>query len=275
MRTVTREPTERIDCPHCAGVVRYYAYSDAGALSPHFYCDRCSNVVWRARDHAFLRGREAPTPGLLRKIASDLPVCPCGGRFRPGTNPKCPHCERELAHQRTPEDRLFDAYVIQLEGAALFLDDDPPATSADAPPIDPETGAVRTDEVTITSTLTLDEVRAWPAFESSSVRNERDGWADAVLRRQLIGGAPFDVWLMFQHGRIASVSLAHADPRFGTSWDDWTEEKQKELQRWHDDWLRDVAGVHRESYRWGRIGSWYDSKGGFSSIGLHYGPPRK
>lgn len=90
--------------------------------SPHFYCTRCSNVIVRRRDQERLR-REGPSEELLQQIAAELPMCPCGGRFAPGSNPKCPVCGGAFADQREPLIRLSELSMIVVCGACVFGDD--------------------------------------------------------------------------------------------------------------------------------------------------------
>ncbi|MCM3876034.1 MAG: hypothetical protein NEA02_06390 [Thermoanaerobaculia bacterium] len=104
-------------------MVRYYYFSGMGDVSPHFYCDSCSNVFFRQSDRDRIRERQ-PSAELLEAIAQTLPGCPCGGRFVPGANPKCPHCHREIPHRADPVSRLDDPYAILLEGALMVTDDE-------------------------------------------------------------------------------------------------------------------------------------------------------
>jgi len=114
-----RQPCKSINCPSCGEAIKFYHYSGMGGLAPHFYCDTCSNVLFREKDRLKLRQNE-PSEELLNEIAKDLPKCICGGQFRAGANTKCPHCRKEVPHQGNPVQRLTDPYVIQLEGAYLL-----------------------------------------------------------------------------------------------------------------------------------------------------------
>lgn len=90
-------------------------------VAPHFYCDRCSNVLFRESDRDLLAAREdPPTRELLLTITRTLPGCPCGGHFTPGANPKCPECKRGIPHQDDMVRRLSDPLAILVEGA-LFV----------------------------------------------------------------------------------------------------------------------------------------------------------
>ena len=116
---INREPCKSINCPHCKGVVEFYHYSGMGDLVPHFYCNTCSNILFREEDHHKIRNREI-TVALLNELSEKLPACPCGGQFSPEASPKCPHCKRDIKHQETPLKRLTDPYAIQIKGASLL-----------------------------------------------------------------------------------------------------------------------------------------------------------
>ena len=90
---------------------------------PHFYCDRCSNAIQREADKKLIWDEQSSE--LLARIAASLPACPCGGRFIPGANPKCPKCRAEFKHQDEPVRRLVDPHVILVDGAAFFGDREP------------------------------------------------------------------------------------------------------------------------------------------------------
>ncbi len=83
---------------------------------PHFYCEKCSNVIWRASDREFAYTSKA-SEELANQIASNLPKCDCGGSFKPGANPKCPSCGYEFKHNSSITERLSDPNVILLQGA--------------------------------------------------------------------------------------------------------------------------------------------------------------
>lgn len=111
-------------CPTCAHVVWAWQSSGMSDCWPHFYCDQCSNAIQRDADKAV--AWEEQTLEIVQRIASTLPDCPCGGRFRPGTNPKCPACGQEFTHQNGVVERLTDPHVILIHEACLFGDSRPP-----------------------------------------------------------------------------------------------------------------------------------------------------
>src|SRR4051794_15671716 len=108
-------------CPKCAKLTPAWRSSGMSDACPHFYCDRCSNVILREADreltHNVERNRE-----LVDRIAETLPQCACGGRFRPGANPKCRHCGSECPNGWDVVERLGDPNMIVVDGACVFSD---------------------------------------------------------------------------------------------------------------------------------------------------------
>jgi hypothetical protein len=128
MKTVTYKTTLQwvgtMQCPTCGKKSRAWRSSGMSMCFPHFYCDRCSNVIQRKKDQALVW--DAGSQELLDQIVADLPHCPCGGRFTPGANPKCLHCGVELPHQSDPVTRLHDPHMIAMDGSCVFTDDGEP-----------------------------------------------------------------------------------------------------------------------------------------------------
>ncbi len=111
-------------CPKCRKVTRAWQSSGMSECFPHFFCNRCSNVIHRREDLALVW--EGKSQELLDQIAGTLPDCPCGGRFTPGANPKCVHCGADFPHQDDPVERLHDGRMIAVGGACVFTDDREP-----------------------------------------------------------------------------------------------------------------------------------------------------
>jgi hypothetical protein len=107
-------------CPRCGKLTPAWRSSGMSQSFPHFYCDRCSNVIHRDADQQLVW--EKATQELLDKVAAALPECLCGGRFRPGANPKCQHCGAEMPHQADAVQRLHDPHMIVVDGACVFSD---------------------------------------------------------------------------------------------------------------------------------------------------------
>jgi hypothetical protein len=81
------------------------------------------------------------------------------------------------------------------------------------------------------------------------------------------------VWsLWFEGSVLKRVSICCGDAKFGSSWEEWSETKELDRKRLHDEVLASVLGPNwrEERYSWGKIYSDYDPKGGFSSIEVTY-----
>jgi hypothetical protein len=81
---------------------------------------------------------------------------------------------------------------------------------------------------------------------------------------------PAVMTLFFFDQQLESVSITASDDRFGASWHQWSEEKELERKRFHDQWLTDTIGTANRESPWGEISSNYDAKSGFSSIHVQY-----
>lgn len=112
-----------MQCPECGHSTPAWRSSGMSDCFPHFYCDRCSNVIHRTCDQDLVW--ESKTPELLDRIAATLPNCPCGGRFGPDNNPKCAHCNAQFKHKKDAVTRLHDRHMIAVDGACVFTHNEP------------------------------------------------------------------------------------------------------------------------------------------------------
>ena len=113
-----------MQCPACSKTTDAWQSSGMSLCFPHFYCDRCSNVIHRVKDQRLVY--DGGSQELLDRISADLPDCSCGGRFRPGENPKCGHCGAAFPHRGDALQRLGDPHMIVLDGACAFSDEKDP-----------------------------------------------------------------------------------------------------------------------------------------------------
>jgi len=109
------------ECPNCKTIIYAWKSSGMSESCPHFYCNSCSNALVRDSDKDLLYERGA-SKELLDEIIPTLPRCDCGGKFEPGTNPKCPNCNFEFRHQDDAILRLSDPHVMLINGAVLYRD---------------------------------------------------------------------------------------------------------------------------------------------------------
>ena len=128
MKTVTYDTNLQwvgtMQCPKCHRITRAWQSSGMSECFPHFFCNKCSNVIHRREDQVLVW--EGKSQELLDQIADTLPDCPCGGRFTPGANPKCVHCGADFPHQNDLVTRLHDGRMIAVDGACVFTDDSEP-----------------------------------------------------------------------------------------------------------------------------------------------------
>jgi transposase-like protein len=113
-----RPHTHFRDCPSCRTSIEYWWTSGLSECFPHFYCNKCSNVIWRSQDRQLVSEKGA-SEETLKEVLGGLPLCSCGGSFSANANPKCPSCGSEFKHQQTGVQRLTDPHVILLQGATF------------------------------------------------------------------------------------------------------------------------------------------------------------
>ena len=83
-------------------------------------------------------------------------------------------------------------------------------------------------------------------------------------------GKRFVLVLRFQGENVHSVEVALTGDRWGASWDDWSEARERDRQRAHDAWLRGHLGPPPYDYTWGTVESCYDERSGASMIVVRY-----
>jgi hypothetical protein len=104
------------------------------------------------------------------------------------------------------------------------------------------------------------------------VRNEP--YCSFALPTVQFGDQPFAWSVWFRASVLLRVSIQCASPAFGSSWSDWSENRELARKRVHDSLLQQSLGQDwcHKHFTWGRVESLYDSKGGFSSIVVTYEP---
>jgi hypothetical protein len=102
------------------------------------------------------------------------------------------------------------------------------------------------------------------------VRNE-PFWS-FVLPATQFDGHSFSLSLWFRGSVLQRVSIMCIDAEFGSSWSDWSEERQMARKRFHDSFLQTVLGSDwsQRHFSWGKVLSCYDSNGGFSIFHIIY-----
>ena len=137
---------------------------------------------------------------------------------------------------------------------------------------DASTGALTFEEppAVISPSLTRDQFLAGKLAHGATTHVDNEpyhSWKlDGTFRSS---GLDLLVVLWFHGQQLTMVSLMNPDPRFGTSWADYSLEKEMARKTSHDAWLsRVLPSPHNLS--WGSVWSGYDDKGGFSDIVVRY-----
>jgi hypothetical protein len=138
---------------------------------------------------------------------------------------------------------------------------------------DAKTGTLTFEQppTVIGPSLTRDQFLASPlaAGATTLIKNEPyHSWALKGPFRS--AGLDLNLVLWFHGQKLTRVSLMDRDPRFGTSWAEYSLEKEMARMASHDAWLSRVLPKQR-TYPWGRVWSGYDERGGFSDIIVIYG----
>ncbi len=79
-------------CEHCDRSFRYDLLHNGFNDSAYAYCEQCGMLTildgWKIPAGINLTIHQIITP----EIEPLLAACPCGGRFKAGASPRCPHC---------------------------------------------------------------------------------------------------------------------------------------------------------------------------------------
>jgi hypothetical protein len=91
---------KRGDCEHCGVLYRYTLWHSGFGDNSYAYCDHCGLLA----TISYLNPHAAALPPLSLQYAEideswepHLQACHCGGRFRKGAGPRCPHCREKLS----------------------------------------------------------------------------------------------------------------------------------------------------------------------------------
>jgi hypothetical protein len=136
------------------------------------------------------------------------------------------------------------------------------------------TGSItfKNEAMTVGSSLTRSNflTSALGRISKVNVENEPHCSYSTVIPADALMSLPVGLTLYFYHQQLECVSIVASDSRFGSSWNDWSEEKEKDRKRFHDQWLVETIGTTSAQFPWGQLSSDYDGKSGFSAIHLRY-----
>lgn len=143
--------------------------------------------------------------------------------------------------------------------------------------IDRGTGALILPGARIEPGLSRSAYLSSPLGAQSRCDDMHNGWVHFYPGAQGLNERMFAVRLVFEGERLDSYSLWLDDPRYGTSWDDYSEEKQLAMRDAHDVWLVAQLGPGERipsprgpelhyALPWAEVWSTFDAKGGSTSI---------
>lgn len=151
--------------------------------------------------------------------------------------------------------------------------------------IDPETGrlTISMPASAIDADLTREGLDVSPLGERCERVLRNPPWETTGFRVRL-GEERFAGVICFKEGKMVHFTLMTQRPEFGTSWSDFSQEKEKARQAFHNKWLREqLPGIEPEhlafdsmptwewAFGWGRIISGWDPKNGTTEIAVIYG----
>jgi hypothetical protein len=131
----------------------------------------------------------------------------------------------------------------------------------------------KTGELTLESGLVLSPLLTRSVFLSSP---------NGARAKRIVDNAPWRsfrfeeneeslaVIVFFKGETLESVQITVTGPELGTSWENWSEEKELKRKRANDQWLIGKGLVPDKIYSWGTVWSGYDRKDGSSSIIIRY-----
>jgi hypothetical protein len=87
-------------CEHCSKTFGYYLIHSGFNDSSYAYCDHCGmtairSVYGKRMPKLALNG--LPFEEICSELESYLLPCQCGGPFKKGASPRCPHCSEPLS----------------------------------------------------------------------------------------------------------------------------------------------------------------------------------
>ena len=118
--------------------------------------------------------------------------------------------------------------------------------------------------------LSRAEFLSRPVGKSARIAVKNEPFCSYNIGTHEVSGLVFNVTVYFHDELLESVSMNSVNDELGTSWSDWSEEKELKKKEIHDAWLKNLLGRASSDYKWGEVWSGYDSKTGSSSIEIRY-----
>jgi hypothetical protein len=138
--------------------------------------------------------------------------------------------------------------------------------------IDKKSGELMIESIPlrIGPSLSRKEFLSLPGGKSASIVVKNEPFCSYNIGKHEISGLGFTVTVYFYDELLESISMSSVNDELGTSWSDWSEQKELKRKELHDRWLKNILGNRSPHHKWGEVWSGYDAKGGFSSIEIRY-----
>ncbi len=80
----------------------------------------------------------------------------------------------------------------------------------------------------------------------------------------------FYIGVCFYNDRLFCIDFSFNDKQEkNLTWDNWNEKDELKLKEIYDKWLTKIIGEKR-SFEWGKVGAYFDPKGGTTSMHIKY-----
>ncbi|MDW7690817.1 hypothetical protein R9C00_21335 [Flammeovirgaceae bacterium SG7u.111] len=117
----------------------------------------------------------------------------------------------------------------------------------------------------------LEAVENQHLSKQQEIRDMGNGWVWLDVKNVKVRGNCFIFSLCFLNKELVELSFIIQDNPFelNPSWNSWNKQAEQNKLKHHQKWLKKELGNERD-FHWGKTWVNYDSKGGFSSIGIRY-----
>jgi hypothetical protein len=124
---------------------------------------------------------------------------------------------------------------------------------------------INNSQIKLTLNLSVEQFKKTPLYSGENIKPFY-----SVKHSVHIANKNFKIALYFLNNKLKEIRLYSEEIALGTSWLDFSEQKELERKKEHDKWLENLIGKGPYLYSWGEIISVFDKKGGVSSIIIRY-----
>jgi hypothetical protein len=112
-----------------------------------------------------------------------------------------------------------------------------------------------------------DILKLAPTNETWDIKN---GYKWIYFKDILIDNLFFNIGICFHNDRLFCIDFGFTDKQQQNfTWNNWQHEDELKRKDIYEDWLTKLIGKKR-NFDWGKIGAYYDPRGGTTSINIKY-----